>query len=106
MTTPRRSWFAFSLGTMFVGVTLAACAVVWVQDSLNWASQRERFFSAGHAMEIDGAFPPRPLPHVPWGLRLIGERGRRIVWVNDPAILYEARRLFPESEVRYHDFQF
>jgi hypothetical protein len=37
---PKRRWFAFSLRTLFVVVTLVAC---WLGYELNWIRQRRDF---------------------------------------------------------------
>ena len=105
MTPRRRRWFSFSLRTLFVAVTLM-CGVFWVVHSVNWVRQRERFFDRGKAIEVDDVHPYRPRPRAPWVLELLGEKGRRIIWVNDRAIVDETRRLFPEAEVRYHEFKY
>lgn len=45
MTAPNRRWFAFSLRTMFVGVTLAAALIAW-------NSQRRSFEVIGHSSSL------------------------------------------------------
>lgn len=105
MTAPRRRW-SVGIRTLLVVNLLSAALWWWRIDSVNWAAQRARFFADHCAIEVNNAeFPCQPLPRPPLGLWLFGEEGRRNIWVNDPAALDEARRMFPEAEVRYHHFE-
>jgi hypothetical protein len=44
MTAPRRRWFAFSLRTPFVLVTVLAC---WIGYQLHWIRQRHKLLDEG-----------------------------------------------------------
>lgn len=89
-------------------ITLLGATLGWVgyvSYSLRWIKQREQFFALHRGMAITNeTVPPKPLPRPPLGLRLLGEPGQQTIWVNDPDALDDARRLFPESDVRYHQF--
>jgi hypothetical protein len=95
--TPRRRWFAFSIRTLFVLVTVLGC---WFGYSMNWIHQRrERARDDDAFVEISNSTPPIPAPFV---LRLLGEEG---VWrVSIPGDapdddLERTKTLFPEANV-------
>ena len=116
---PRRRWFAFSLRTMFIVVTLFGC---WLGYELHWIRQRHAFiddevlvrerhpthdtWSAGIAERNPNA--PRRAPGMLW---VFGEGGwsRLCVLVEAVTVdeltdhdwdrVMEARSLFPEAKV-------
>jgi hypothetical protein len=111
---PKRRWFAYSLRTLFVVVTVFA---VWLGYSMNWIQQRHKVLNDSEArmkragkgywdiwgppaIEVDHPIPP------PFPLGLFGERG------HDKVLLFyivdalpdgvtpemtRAQRLFPEA---------
>jgi hypothetical protein len=60
MTPPRRRWFAFTLRTMFVGVTMLGILSAWVGYSYNWIIERHQF---RRSRAIDVAVPTVPREH-------------------------------------------
>ena len=67
MTAPKRRWFAYSLRTMFVCVTVVAC---WLGYSLNWLRQRHAVIEDSKACHEYSE--PRSAPGLLW---LFGEPG-------------------------------
>ena len=107
---PKRRWFAFSLRTMFMVVTVAC---VWLGYNLNWIRQRHKALdwleASPESWYSPYAGPKSKLQaRAPWSLRMFGERG--IVGIGmdrqdfagpspySPATLKE---LFPEARVDY-----
>jgi hypothetical protein len=118
--TPKRRWFQFGIGTLFVLVTALAAILGWASYQLNWIRQRREMVSRPdveawcHAW-ADGHFPPAP-----GELWLFGAHGYD--WIKivvdvplDPsddvpldrertadevATLERARELFPEAAVQ------
>ena len=94
-----RPWY-FSLRTMFVAVALVA---VFLAYHANWIHQR-------HAARMlinqcpstdtpQHRYTLMPSSSLPWTLRLMGERGKWMVWLltDDPPIVGRIRSLYPES---------
>ena len=98
MTPPHRRWFAFSLRTMFVVVTVAGVLLAWVGYSLDWIRQRERF-AATRALEYWPDPSDKSPVAAPGCLWLFGEPGRGALLVLEPSDLESGRRLFPEADV-------
>jgi len=105
---PKRRWFRFSLRTLFVVVTVFACALGWTYAVARRVWERERLIEEVGRNPIGLVSTHAPsdftdLPSAPWSIRLFGGRtvGRFIL----PASQYtEADRqriqdLFPEAKV-------
>jgi hypothetical protein len=113
MTAPKRRWFRFSLRTMFVVVT-ALC--IWLVVHEKWVKDRARVLRWLDQFPAASGEPPMyyvadDIHHkpAPLSLLVLGDRTIRIVHVpfGDDASLEiaelrvrDARRLFPEAEVR------
>jgi hypothetical protein len=117
---PNRRWFRFSLRTLFVLVTAAAC---WFGYQLNWIRQRHQFMAQATADEASRrhsqwetfGYTMSPIEGnlAPWLLRLLGEKGvsRFTVRVSAPvpdkfneddcARILKSQRLFPEAKIVY-----
>jgi hypothetical protein len=67
---PRRHWFAFSLRTMFLLVTVLAILMTWVSHSLNWIRQRREVLQRWDAKEYQAGYL-----NAPGMLWLFGEKG-------------------------------
>jgi hypothetical protein len=83
-TTPKRRWFAYSLRTLFVVVTVFGCALGW---QLNWIHQRHELLATGSVL-IDESGPDSSV--VPAAVRapsllwLLGELGYPYITVKLP----------------------
>ncbi len=117
-TTPKRRWFAYSLRTLFVVVTVFGLAVGWFIYQLNWIRQRREAMDkysqtyndpAERYEKEDGTIVSFHAPGLLW---LFGERNVREFTMNvpenpdDPAMWFyshpEVQRiqcLFPEAQV-------
>ena len=99
MTSPRRRrWFAFSLRTMFVAMTVSSILLTWVGFSFDWIRRRERF-AATRALEYWRDPSDKSPVTAPGCLWLFGEPGRGALLVLEPGDLEPGRRLFPEADV-------
>ena len=101
MTPPRRCWFAFSLRTLFVGVTLAAIVLGWVNEQRRWIARRNQFIWGVNEWP-SGAASTATQP--PWPLGIFGAYGYDGPLVVEEGVtdldLKRLQRLFPEAEVR------
>jgi hypothetical protein len=112
---PERSWFRFSLRTLFLVVTLLGSGLGWLGYCLQWINQRHEFMEN----------PPTPFLHVagrrtaPWPLVMFGQHGfgqisisfvpwaswdekgyrERPLSAEESAQLNRVKRLFPEAIV-------
>ncbi len=118
MNAPKRRWFAYSLRTLFVVVTVFG---VWLGYELNWIRQRHEFLvaqeSLSNSIGITGKSVARDAT-APGMLWLLGEKGvsamgviiaiERLADFDDAfdwdshETMREAKRLFPEC--RYLGF--
>jgi len=97
---PLRRWFQFSLGTLFVLVTLMAALLAWIGVQLKWINDRHEALSKYIPKYDPSAF------HVaaPWSIRVFGESGilpLSITVRTDSELeqVWQLRRLFPESKI-------
>lgn len=119
-TAPKHRWFAFSLRTLFVVVTVVGIGLGWVVYQLNWIRQRRAVIARPDILSWS-RFAVEPLASPPWTLRPFAERGfygvDLIIVDDDRAIVnemdvtaddsrltakernkvLEIRRLFPEA---------
>jgi hypothetical protein len=107
---PKRRWLRFSLRTMFVVVTVAAC---WIGYDLNWIRQRREAvqqtrFSVDNIDPASGTAQEVRAPGLLW---LFGEHGYAVLSYTIPpghdwelsreqeAELQRVARLYPEAEL-------
>jgi hypothetical protein len=85
----RRRWFAFSLRTMFVGLTFFSAFSVWLGYHVQWIRDREkgREWLGRHCLPMCGCSLTWPSPKVPWSLAILGES----------AELFDRIIVFPQS---------
>lgn len=115
-TMPRRRWFAYSLRTLFVVVTVFGC---WLGYELNWIRERHELLAKheslhgilGVACNLSPRQQRTKLPTAPGLLGLFGEPSRQLVvlavvvdrYGQEPIQSFaewkRAERLFPESEI-------
>lgn len=114
---PSRRRLRFSLRTLFVVVTIGG---VWLGYSLNWIRERHRelrWISRHGGAYLDGipksCYTPKGSPvelvdnPPPWAIRILGERGVWVVYIEPPSThdvefaqhVKSIKRLFPESRV-------
>jgi len=112
----RRSWFRFSLRTLFVFVTAVA---VCLGGAMNWVRQRHQFLARDVVLHEAERMTDEPIyagddghaqfgwieTEPPWVLGLLGERGIARITVQTPQDEIDARRLFPESQVEIGHWQ-
>lgn len=96
----RRRWFAFSLRTMFVGVTLLCC---WLGYCLNWIRQRHDAIEMTDSVTLAGGFRETETPAM---LRIFGEEAVFEIYATAPEGQVDAfekylRILFPEAKNVY-----
>ncbi len=111
MTAPKRQWFAFSLRTLFVVVTVSAC---WLGYQLNWIKERHSLIGAPQQTGVEPEYGIALMPmsllaslqveskDAPWPLRWLGERGVCTLYIRDNMSESEVARiraLFPEAEI-------
>jgi len=113
MTAPRRRW-SFSLRTLFVVVTLAAC---WLGWQLNWIRDRHAFLEKQGIIKSDGVHVSYfqsdelhgdllPLARkAPVSLRIFQEPGVALIQIIAPEDVADtwgnyAAKLFPEAGVQ------
>ena len=98
---PRRRWFRYSLRTIFVLLTIVACAACWLRVQLQWIRDRQDAMHECFALRYLDA-------RAPMSLHILGEKGWAEVWiaVRKGAPYREWKqaerrisRLFPESQV-------
>ena len=78
-----RRWFQFSMGTMFVVVTLLAALGVWIANSFHWIQERREILALamtlddGTGLTVTGYSMTKRdgLPKAPFSLRILGESG-------------------------------
>jgi hypothetical protein len=70
-----RSWFRFSLRTMFVLVTVLCVVLSWSAYQLNWIRQRHDFLKNDRVATHDTYKNNK----APYCLRLFGEPGRLFI---------------------------
>jgi hypothetical protein len=98
---PQRRRFRFSLRTLFVGVTTAACLTAWAVSENRWARQRREFLAASGKVHIQAYQCEMRRPYIKW--LLFGKDD--VTFINlfpgtyDSAYLKQARDLFPEAEI-------
>ena len=123
MTAPKRRWFAYSLRTLFVVITVLGC---WLGYEWNWIRQRHEMLAKPEACIIEGStistslaimkaqwnaegLEPASAPGLLW---LFGEQGvtELRVFIRDVddfqhcetcAVTMRASRLFPESRLSF-----
>ena len=101
-TNPKRRWFAYSLRTLFVVVTVFG---YWLGYELNWIRERRLVFDSGKiALEMYPTRLPDGLCQPPWPLRMFGERpiyaSNMVVGPEtSDAELRRLRALFPEIPI-------
>ena len=99
----KRRWFAYSLRTLFVVVTVFGC---WLGYQLNWIRQRRAVRMREDVVFYEHAVAPN-LPRFgqtapPWQLRIFGEQAFTNLAVSPsvpPAEFKRIASLFPESTV-------
>ena len=105
---PKRRW-SFSLRTLFLLVTVAAC---WLGYELNWLRERQRARewlgaqqNSWYAPSLVGA---RAQASAPWSLRLLGEQGVVGIGMDSeqfagpvPYSRVQLEGLFPEARVDF-----
>ena len=97
-TKPKRRWFRFSLRTLFVLVTIIGVGAGWVAHQLNWIRQRHEFLNRHPQVYFEAD------RKCPWPLKLFGEKTFKMLIVPSRAE-DEAKRLFPECQIRAFDPQ-
>jgi hypothetical protein len=95
-------WFRFRLRTLFVVMTLVACAVGWFVGQVRLVKEREKFqetlFAAGGGFE----WTSNDFPKLPWWRERLGDVGVekvRVPYSCDAEIRADVKRLFPEAEL-------
>lgn len=110
MAQPRRTWFRFSLRSLFVVIT---CACVWLGYQMNIVHQRQALRKSivargGVVTETDPSAARMPdLEGIAWYRQLLGDRAAASIELPpDPAThdvsigdLQAALEIFPEAEV-------
>ena len=118
-----RRWFQFSMGTMFVVVTLLAALGVWIANSFHWIQERREILALamtlddGTGLTVTGYSMTKRdgLPKAPFSLRILGESGCDKLQIAFPRKsregalsteqqreLVRIERLFPEAtEIRW-----
>ena len=101
--TPKRRWFAFSLRTLFVVVTVAAAIIAFLASELRWVRERQEFLDRAERdrESLLGAGTYLTYPSIPFWRRWLGDSPQYTVIVParwPKAELDNARRLFPEAE--------
>jgi hypothetical protein len=109
--TPRRRWFTFSLRTLLVLVTLAACITCWLAYHLTWMNQRRQAIEWLAAQE-DSWYSPslrgaQVQRRAPWQLWMLGEGGVLAIGIDRefdgrspvPFNAEQLKSLFPEARV-------
>jgi len=108
-TIPKRRWFAFSLRTLFIVLTLLCAGLAY---HLNWIRQRQQvrewLTENEHSWYAPSLVGARVQASAPWGLRLLGEQG--IVGIGMDVDQFAGpvpfspetlKRLFPEARVDF-----
>ena len=99
-----RRWLQFSLGTMFIAVTVVAGFLAY---NVNWIWQRRDARQWIEAHRLLSGTVIRP-PDVPWTLKVMGERPESLIIVreldDDEKAAYlkrvkELGSLFPEAKI-------
>ena len=123
MTAPKRRWFAYSLRTLFVVVTMLCVVLGWLAYSIRWISQRHDALAHLHIgsyagpggvvcnnvmLDLSQQFLAQAARDVkpPWSIRLLGETGVGTISVYGPnhaTIAENLARLFPEASVNSQD---
>ncbi len=102
MEEKSRRRFQFSLRTLFVLITLVA---LWIGWSLNWIRQRQAFLPPD---DLDQTRPfassTEKTVTAPGLLWIFGEEGVATIFVPERQTddFAEAKRLFPEADVRWN----
>jgi hypothetical protein len=99
---PNRRWFAYSLRTLFVAVTVFACVIAWIVGEVRFVNQRWEmraylYDRGGHIYWYENVAPPA----TPFWRKWLGDFSGNKVGVPDTCdagIRSEVMRLFPESE--------
>jgi hypothetical protein len=109
--TRKRRWFAYSLRTLFVVVTVFGC---WLGYQLNWIRERHSLIDAPQQTGVDPEYGVTLIPmslraplqvetkDAPWPLRWLGERGVYTLYLRDDMPESEVAHicaLFPEAEI-------
>lgn len=99
----KRRWLRFSLRTLFVVLTVAACCLGWIVNQLIWLNARRAAIAEIRHPGDWYKYADSELPETrsPWQIRLMG--GGAIVKIIAPnrteSELKRLRGLFPEAEV-------
>lgn len=102
---PKRRWFAFSLRTMFVVVTVVGLLAWWVHRNLEQVRERDRFLEWAKANDMSHGVYKAPdsktYPPLPITWRLLGAE-RVDVFVLDPMVpasdQERVKAAFPEAD--------
>jgi hypothetical protein len=94
--TLKRRWFQFSLGGMFVVVTVFCVFLGWAIYQLNWIRQRAAWRDSG-----SGAMRSVQTQRAPGFLAAFGEYGESWIEIKNGTDeqIAEVKRLFPEATV-------
>jgi hypothetical protein len=114
----KRRWFAFSLRTMFIMVTMLCIAVAWLTYQLHWIRERHAAMSSLRGRQIltfDNGSSYRngkesfttfwvrvKRKPAPWSLHIFGEWGAGYLILDLPETdpeLAHIRKLFPEGSI-------
>lgn len=119
MTASKRRWFAYSLRTLFIVVTVFGC---WLGYELNWIRQRHEFIAEQRSVfrhsptlagPIDPDDPIQEVSRAPGLLWLFGENGASLLLLQIFVENYDgadsdaypevqlAKELFPEAKVTW-----
>lgn len=97
----RNRWFSFSLRTLFVAVTIAACAAAWLIGQIRLVEQRRAFSETLFTRHGYFHYDMNEIPSLPWWREFLGDDGVqqiRVPFTCESEFRSEAARLFPEAQ--------
>ncbi len=97
MTSPRRRWFQFGLGAIFVVVTVVALTAGWVAYQFRWIHQRHSLLNEPGVRRANAGFEVEI--NTPWSLAVLGEKGVEALDIPESE-LKRAHDLFPEATLK------
>ena len=91
---PRRRWFSYSLRTGFALLTLFC---VWLGAQVKWIHDRR---AARKWLDQNSVkFPVDDTGNAPWPIRLLGEKGKAAILLQNKDRAGEMKRIFPEAAI-------
>lgn len=95
LLTLKHRRFRFSLVTLFVVVTAAACLACWMGYGKNWVQQRQALLERGSILSFGESTIP------PFQLWIIGETGHQTILIRSHSRedTINAQALFPEARI-------